>query len=421
MKYKLSDIKHRMLQLENSNHEEQKDYFTSLIDRTISEPFPSWIGNTIKKIDDYLFNGCKNITRAVIPDGVTSIGYYTFKDCTSLESVTIPEGVKRICSGVFSYCSNLKSVTIPNSVEWIESNVFYDCYGLESVIIPSNVRYIGSPSAFNRQIILCLKNSYAHTWAQENNIPFALIDGTEEENTLSGSFDEFFWNLDKRTGVLEINGSGTLPDISSIEESWKNYKNGVLKIIYSEGFTDIGTGFSSSYPLLRAVTIPDSVTSIGNYAFENCKGLKNAIIGKGITSIGDYAFNFCENLESIIIPDSVTNLGSHAFRYCKNLKSITMPSNSNIKTIFNATFFHCESLTDLTIPSNVNIINGYALEGCYSLKDIYLYPTTPPTLMGTSIPFTTTIHVPVGSGDVYKSKTNWSAYADKIVEDIVIE
>ena len=145
---------------------------------------------------------------------------------------------------------------------------------------------------------------------------------------------------------------------------------------------------------LTSVTIPNSITTIGNHAFALCINLKNITISDGVTTIGDGAFNYCIGLTSITIPDSVTSIGNSAFS-------------------------DCSSLTSVTIGNSVTTINSGAFGDCTNLTHIYLNPTTPPSLGNTyAIPNTTTIHVPVGSGDAYKSATNWSYHSSRIVEDI---
>ena len=138
------------------------------------------------------------------------------------------------------------------------------------------------------------------------------------------------------------------------------------------------------------------------------------------TKIKNYVFRDCNNLTSVTIPDSVTSIGNYAFYYCNNLTSITIPNS--ITTIGDSAFSYCNSLTSLTIPDSVETIDEQAFRFCRSLTDMYMYPTIPPILGDTYAisDYTTTIHVPIGCGDAYKNATNWSSFADKIVEDIEI-
>ena len=173
---------------------------------------------------------------------------------------------------------------------------------------------------------------------------------------------------------------------------------------------------------IQTITQSDlnGVTSIGKYAFYYCDSLTSITIGDSVTSIGDRAFYYCDSLTSVTIGDSVTSIGEYAFYYCDSLTSITI--GDSVTSIGEGAFYYCESLTSVTIGDSVTSIGDRAFYGCIRLTDIYVNRTTPPTITSTSIPQTTpTIHVPIGSGATYKSATNWSNYADRIVEDIVIE
>ena len=137
----------------------------------------------------------------------------------------------------------------------------------------------------------------------------------------------------------------------------------------------------------------------------------------GITTIVNYAFKDCFSLTSVTIPDSVMTIGDEAFYDCSNLTSVIM-SNS-LTTIGESAFYKCTSLISIAIPGSITSIGGYAFYGCNNLTDIYINSTTPPTLKNRyGFSKTATIHVPRGSGNVYKSATNWSSFESQIIEDI---
>lgn len=138
---------------------------------------------------------------------------------------------------------------------------------------------------------------------------------------------------------------------------------------------------------------------------------------RDITTIGDYAFNDCTSLENINIPESVTEIGSFAFDGCKSLTSVTIPDS--VTTIGEGAFFYCDSLTSVTIGNSVTTIGNGAFWGCNSLTSVYCEATTPPSLGGTYVfdnnGLGRKIYVPTGSVNVYKSATNWREYASDIV------
>ena len=142
----------------------------------------------------------------------------------------------------------------------------------------------------------------------------------------------------------------------------KTYRGIPVKIIEDRAF--------SFQTRIKSVTIPDSVTSIGQEAFVGCTGLTSVTIGNGVTSIGDYAFNDCGGLTSITIPDSVTSIGRSAFKGCTGLTSITIPNN--VTSIGTEAFRGCTGLTSVTIPDSVMSIGGGAFYGCSGLTSIVI-------------------------------------------------
>ena len=179
---------------------------------------------------------------------------------------------------------------------------------------------------------------------------------------------EVTWTLDSE-GVLTISGNGYMYDNGSSGAPWYGYRSLVKSAVIAEGVTSIGEYAFSDCRSLTSVTIPDSVTSIGEYAFYKCKSLTSVTIPDSVTLIGGAAFYECTSLTSVTIPDSVTNIGADAFSHCTSLTSVTIPDS--VTSIGHDAFFLCRSLTSVTIPDSVTSIGGDAFYFCTSLTDVY--------------------------------------------------
>ena len=139
------------------------------------------------------------------------------------------------------------------------------------------------------------------------------------------------------------------------------------------------------------------------------------IIPNSVTSIGQFAFGGCSSLTSITIPSGVTSIGSGVFQGCSGLTSIDIPSG--VTSIGSSAFTNCYGLTSIDIPSGVTSIGGYAFKYCGSLTSVTVEATTPPTLGTNAFSYNASgrkIYVPSASVETYKSATNWSDYASDI-------
>ena len=148
------------------------------------------------------------------------------------------------------------------------------------------------------------------------------------------------------------------------------YNSSVESVTIPDSVTSIGDSAFCICTSLTSITIPDSVTSIGEWAFAYCTSLTSITIPDNVTSIGQYAFYNCTSLTSITIPDSVTSIGSYAFKKCTSLASVTFGADSQLTSIGYEAFRDCTSLTSITIPDSVTSIGGYAFSHCTSLTSI---------------------------------------------------
>ena len=186
------------------------------------------------------------------------------------------------------------------------------------------------------------------------------------------------WHLTD-DGVLTISGKGEMDDYSvrynggawDSSAPWRNF--GVKRIIVGDSVTRIGDNAFNGCSSLTSVTIPNSVTTIGNNAFSGCSSLTSVTIPNSVTTIGWYTFSGCSSLTSVTIPNSVTTIGSNAFYNCKSLTSVTIPNS--VTTIKQAAFGGCSSLTSVTIPNSVTAIGYEAFNN--NAKIIWLTNTPP--------------------------------------------
>ena len=288
----------------------------------------------------------KNITRAVVPDYVTSIGESAFNNCSYLASITIPESVTSIGSGAFSGCSKLQDIYITDVAAWCNIS------GVGNLM-----SYYGANN----------KNLYLNN---ELATSIAIPDGVTA--IPSSAFSSF-------TSLTNI----TIPNsVTSIGDYAFYYCRGLTSITIPDSVTSIGNGAFDSCTGLTSITIPDSVTSIGDYAFGDCNRIQNIYITdmtawfniSGLDNLMDYGARdkelYINNklVTSVAIPTGVTAIPSSAFRSFTSLTSITIPDS--VTSIGIGAFYNCKGLTSVTIPDSVTSIGGYAFYGCTGLTTV---------------------------------------------------
>ena len=271
-----------------------------------------------------------SVTYYGITYSVTSIGKYAFRGCSSLTSMTIPNSVTNIEYSAFYDCSSLTSVTIPNSVTSIGYEAFYSCSSLTSVTIPNSVTSI-------------------EYWAFAGCSKLSSIN-VDTNNPNYCSMDGVLFDKDKTTLIQYPIG------------------NTRSEYIIPNSVTIIGEYAFDGCSSLTSITIPNSVTSIGEYAFQGCSSLTSVTIPNSVTRIRTFVFSNCRSLTSVTIPNSVTIIGSSAFYNCSSLTSVTIPNS--VTSIGKCAFYYCSSLTSVTIPNSVTSIGVSAFYNCSSLTSV---------------------------------------------------
>lgn len=494
-----------------------------------------------------LIKGCDN---ASIPEGVTSIEKDAFYDCRGLTSFTIPNGVKSIGGHAFSCCTNLKSVTIPSSVTQIGEYAFWSC-NITSFFSDSkepskveNWTSVGTLSDATLYVPKGCVNVYAQatgwnkfkeikemikvgsfTYSIKDDNMAIVIDVTDpgqKEISIPASItvdgktypvkaiaeNGFIDNkvLERVTipesvteiGAYAFSGCSNLASVSVPESIsmvgigvfsdtpwYDNLPDGVVyigkvaceykgdisddtKIEFKDGTLAIRQeAFSCRWGIV-SVTIPNSVTYIGEKAFQhlhltsvnipnsvtyigeeafstyslssltvdsenpkydsrnNCNaiietatntlilGCKNTVIPNSVISIGERAFENCEDLISILIPNSVTSIGESSFANCISLTSLSIPEG--VVSIGINAFSDCQSLKTVSIPSSVTSLGSYAFVYCYSLESVKVKYLEPLQIGMSSFFNNCVLYVPKGSAEVYANAKEWSSNFREIKE-----
>lgn len=320
------------------------------------------------------YNSRTEIKEVLIQEGVTSIGEYAFYDCTSLESIIIPETMRNIRGYSFYGCTNLTEIEIPKNVTKIEENAFNNFLGLQKIIVDeANENYSAVAGILYNKNKTKLVAYPAGKPATNYETPSSLIEI---------SYDAFSEceNLKKITISDLVTKIGTEDNEKTegyVFVSCKNLKEIVVSEDNSAFCTDNGILYNKdktiimSYPAGKktiSFEIPNTVTTIGKYAFYEQIGLNNITLSEKITNIDAQTFYGCINLKKVVIQSNIEGIGEEAFYNCKSLETITIPTGT--KQIGKSAFDNCTSLSKITIPSSVEKIGDYAFRKCEKLEQV---------------------------------------------------
>ena len=402
------------------------------------------IPNGVVSIEDEAFIGCSNLTSVTIPNSVTSIGREVFEYCPGLVSITIPNSVTTIgvsafygipnivyygsatgspwgalCvngykEGYFIYENSSKEtliacdrdaegeIIIPNSVTSIKEKAFYGCSKITNVTIPNSVTSIGN-NAFTDCKSLSVVDGirYADTYLVE------VVDKTASSYTIKAGTrwiqNEAFSGCNQFTSIIIPESVQNIGDrafsycskLSSVVWNAKNcadisynyslpFGNNITSFIFGDGVESIPGNLCYGITGVSSISVPSSVTRIGENAFYNVRNVIYEGIATGspwgakcVNGYEDGYFLYANSSKEtliacspdaegeIVIPNSVTSIKSNAFYYCTGLTSVTIPNG--VTSIGDKAFYSCGNLASINIPNSVTSIGSYTFTNCKSL------------------------------------------------------
>ena len=355
------------------------------------------IPNSVTEIGEAAFYECNSLTTINIPNSVTTIDTWAFGHCPSLTAIDIPNSVTSIGDYAFSSCSGLANISIPNSVTSIGGDAFSFTAWYNNQ--PAGLVYAGLVAykykgTMTEDAMITLKEGTTGI-AGEAFMGCPRLTAINIPNSVTSIGDDAFRSC---ISLASITVASDNPKYDSrnncnaiIETATNTLIGGCKNTTIPNSVASIGDNAFAGCNGLTSIVIPNSVTEIGHNAFDGCTGLtgivvesgnprydsrnncnaiietaentlifgcKNTIIPNTVTSIGCHAFEDCTGLTSIAIPNSVTSIGYGAFQGCKGLTSIVIPNS--VTYIEDYTFYGCTGLARIVIPNTVTAIGQEA-------------------------------------------------------------
>lgn len=308
----------------------------------------------VKMIDNRAFAGCTSLKSLMIPNTMTIGGTSVFED-SGLESVEYRSDSAYVTGGFFKNAKNLKNVTLPYTIKSIGASAFEGCTALERINLPDELTIL-SDRAFADCTAL---TSITIPWKVTRGGSAFSGSGIKKATFISGATvvpESLFRNATNLTQVV-------LPDtITEIKNSAFEGCTSLSGVTLPSSLEVLGNRAFAGCTALTSIKIPKSLKS-GSNAFST-SGLKTAIIEDGATAVLDSLFNDAEYLTEVTIPNTVKSIGEYAFNFCVRLEGVTLPDG--LTEIGKCAFRNCDSMKSITIPKTVTSMGEKAVGYEYS-------------------------------------------------------
>ncbi len=316
------------------------------------------INDKLTGISDYAFAECPVLANFEFGNQLDSIGNYAFKNCTSLKALDFNASLKTIGNSAFSGCTALESVNFNSGLESIGNYAFSGDTTLTSLSFPDKLISIGS-YAFSgcKQLANIQFGENLETIGVYAFSNTALSTVYFPDNLISIGSDAFYNCLN----LAYVQFGKNLETIGEYAFS----KTALTRVSFPDKLVEIGRA-AFVYAPLENVVLPNSLVTLGSWAFSGCDKLTEVVLGSSMDEIPAFAFYDCSALEAINIPENIRTIGEGAFQY-SGLKSVTLPLSVDSVARY---AFNCDSLTNFTIADGVTpiIVNSFP----YAMTDLYM-------------------------------------------------
>lgn len=290
------------------------------------------VPETVEEIGCHAFDNCIGLTSISIPQSVKTINDCAFLDCCYLEDVILHDSLAEIGDKAFKNCSRLKNINLPNTLSRIGECAFEGCVELSSIQLPGGLKVLGEYAFDNCSALTSV------------GMPASIEFGSS------------------------VFGGCTSLKTFCISNENPNYivEDG---IIFSKDRKKL-----VAFPPYKDCTsyrVPDSVETIGNYAFYACRNIRSIEMPFSIKVIGNYAFSACSSIVSIHLSDSVKTIGNYAFYECTSLSEVWI--SKSVSRIFSNAFTACPQLRSVHCKRDVSMLKVNYAEDAFDFINARLY------------------------------------------------
>lgn len=342
----------------------------------------------------YLDSELNRLERINLPSSIRYIDYNAFYNQFTIKSINLPEGLKYIGGYAFWSCDDLQAIKIPMSVKYIGRNAFHGCESLNSFIVdPFNSVY------FTKDNVLFDKNGGLVDFVktkQKGSYTIPIGTACVREDAF------LYCDIEKiiMPETIDSIGNGAFANCRNLSE-----------INFPQSLRKIGeTAFANCD--FSDISLPEKLEYIGSTAFTDCKKISSIKIPDNVIYLGGLAFSDCINLESAILPSHITKIPAALFARCSKLQSIDLPEG--VTTLESGVFMHCKSLKNLALPQTLEVfgtgIIPDMLWGCDNLSIIVCKSTTPPKCKRSAVSYVLencVLKVPYQSKEAYETAEGW--------------